>query len=274
MTTRTEEVIYNAGKYSGVDAIQVGEQRLIVQGRLLSIARLKDEWYQDVGDPEVLLEGLRNCKPTPDVFTFWQRLPDTNPLYSYYHENEALSAVPLTDFENWWNKQIKSDTRKKAKRAEKRGVEIRVVDLDDDLVRGVMGVFNETPIRRGKRFWHYGKDFEAVKEVLSFDLPTSKFVAAYYQGEVVGIVKLNYAGKRFVNPGLFVTKIEFRREKYLDNALMAKAIEMCTADGVSYFTYTQWRKGSHAEFLERNGFEKTLVPRYWIPLTRKGAIAM
>jgi len=28
------------------------------------------------------------------------------------------------------------------------------------------------------------------------------------------------------------------------------------------------------DFLIRNGFEKTLVPRYWIPLTAKGAVAI
>src|SRR5262249_31972658 len=144
--------------------------------------------------------------------------------------------------------QIKSDTRKKAKRAEKRGVEIRCVDLDDDLVRGVMGIFNETPVRRGKPFWHYGKDCETVKELLSRDLATSKFIGAYYEGALAAIVKLNYAGQRFVNPGLFLSKIELR-DKYVDNALLAKSIELCAGEGVSYFTYTHWRRGSHAEFL-------------------------
>jgi len=278
MATMTKEVVYGQNNHGGrevtVTSIHVGDKSLIVQGRLLVIARLKDEWFDDIGDPELILKGLRASAPVPDIFTFWQRLPDITPLYPYYNEPEALSAVPLKDFDHWWNKQIKSDTRKKAKRAENRGVEIRSVTLDDDLVQGVMGIFNETPIRRGMRFWHYGKSFESVKEILSRDLETSRFIGAYFEGELVGIVKLNFADRRFVNPGLFVTKIQYRREKYLDNALLAKSIEVCTQAGIPYFTYTMWRRGSHAEFLERNGFEKTNVPRYWIPLTNKGALAI
>ena len=126
----------------------------------------------------------------PDLLTFWQRLPDTVPIYPYYYETEILSAIPLKDFKHWWEKQIGSDTRKKARRPEKRGVEIRVVPLDDAFVSGVMGVFNETPVRRGKPFWHYGKDFETIKQGLSRDLDRSKFIGAYDGGELVGFVKL------------------------------------------------------------------------------------
>lgn len=269
------DVIHDNGKSITVQGIQIEGRRIVVVRRgLVSIARIRDEWFDDVGDPAAILNELEKCRPQPDLFTFWQRLPDIVPMFPYYREDEALSAIPLKDFEHWWMKQINSDARKKAKRAEKRGIEIRITGLDDDLVRGVMGIFNETPIRRGKPFWHYNKGFDDVKEILSRDVETSKFIGAYQGEELVGIAKLNYAGQRFVNPGIFLTKIELRREKYLDNALMAKAIELCTTDGVSYFTYTNWRKGEHAEFLRRNGFEKTLVPRYWIPLTRKGKIAL
>ena len=49
---------------------------------------------------------------------------------------------------------------------------------------------------------------------------------------------------------------------------------MCTEDRIPYLTYTNWRRGSQAEFLIRHGFEKVAIPRYWIPLTRKGAIGL
>ena len=275
MEAIVKDTINERGKAINVKAIQIeGKRVVVVQRGILSIARLKDEWFDDVGDPEVILNALAQSQTKPDIFTFWQRLPDTVPAYPYPREEEALSAIPLKDFNHWWTSQINSDARKKAKRAEKRGVEIRLAPLDDDLVNGVMGIFNESPIRKGKPFWHFGKKFDDVKEILSRDVATSKFLACYYGTELVGLAKLNYAGQRFVNPGLFLTKHEFRREKYLDNALMAKAIEICTADGVSYFTYAHWRRGNHAEFLRRNGFEKTLIPRYWIPLTAKGKIAM
>ena len=275
MEAIVKDTIEERGKAINVQGIRIEDKRVVVvRHGIVSIARLKDEWFEDVGDPEVILNGLAKSIPRPDLFTFWQRLPDTVPLYPYHREEEALSAIPLKDFDYWWMTQINSDARKKARRAEKRGVEIRLATLDDDLVRGVMGIFNDTPVRQGKPFWHFGKSFEDVKEILSRDLAISKFIGAYNGSELVGLAKLNYAGQRFVNPGLFLTKIEYRREKYLDNALMAKAIETCTADGVSYFTYANWRRGNHAEFLRRNGFEKTVIPRYWVPLTTKGKLAM
>ena len=120
MTTTSKDTIYLNGKPVSVDGIRINNKRLIVEGRFLAVVRLKDEWYEDVGDPEVIIAALNQCIPKPDILTFWQRLPDTLPLYSYYYESEALSAVPVKDFHNWWEKQITSDTRKKAKRAEKR----------------------------------------------------------------------------------------------------------------------------------------------------------
>jgi len=270
---KTKEIIYDRGRPVNVAGIQIDDKRLIVQGHFLTVARLRDEWYDELGDPEPIIAALKKYRRGPDIFTFWQRLPDTVPIYSYYHEPEALSAIPLKTFEYWWNTQIKSDTRKKVKRPANRGIEIKVVPLDDAFVRGVMGVFNETPVRRGRRFWHYGKDFQTLKAGLSRDLMKSKFVGAYDQGNLVGFVKLVSAPGRFANPGLIVSKLEARK-KYVNNALLAKAVELCCQDRIPYLTYTVWRRGSQAEFLTRHGFQKTLVPRYWIPLTRRGAIAL
>lgn len=273
MVALTEEFIYDRGRAIPVAGIHIDGKCVVVQGQLVSVARLKDEWYDDIGDPQVIIEGLKTCSPRPDIFTFWQRLPDTEPIHSYYHESEALSALPLKDFSYWWEKQIRTDTRKKAKRAEKRGIEIRLVCLDDEFVRGVREIFDETPVRRGKPFWHYRKTFAELKEVLSRDLPKSKFIGAYDRGKLVGFVKLVVAEGRFANPGFIVSKIEYRN-KYVNNALLAKSVEVCTEDHVPYMTYTGWRRGSQAEFLMRHGFEKTFVPRYWIPLTTKGTIAL
>lgn len=270
---KTKEIIYDRGRPVNVAGLQIGDTRLVVQGRFLTAARLKDEWYDELGDPEPIIAALRKYRPGPDIFTFWQRLPDTVPIYSYYHELEALSAIPLKTFEYWWNTQIKSDTRKKVKRPGNRGIEVKVVPLDDAFVRGVMEVFNETPVRRGKPFWHYGKDFETLRHGLSRDLARSKFIGAYDQGNLVGFVKLVRAEGRFANPALIVSKLEGRK-KYVNNALLAKAVELCCHDRIPYLTYTIWRRGSQAEFLMRHGFKKLLVPRYWIPLTRKGEIAL
>src|SRR5262245_55625309 len=108
---RTRDTVYHRGKPVSVEGIQIDNKRLIVQGRFLTVARLRDEWYEEPGDPELIIKALKRCSPRPDIFTFWQRLPDTVPLYSYRHEPQFLSALPLKDFKYWWEKQIKSDIR-------------------------------------------------------------------------------------------------------------------------------------------------------------------
>jgi len=273
VSTLTTDVVYDRGKTIRIPAVQIEDKRLIIEGRFLTVARLKDEWYDELVDPELAMSSLKRCAPVPDLLTFWQRLPDTLPMYSYYYEPEMLSAIPLKDFQHWWHQQIKSDTRKKTKRAEKRGIELKVVSLHDAFVRGVMGIFNETPVRRGKPFRHYGKSFETVKEGLSTRLATSKFIAAYDREELVGFVKLDCAPGRFANPGLIISRLEARK-KYVNNALIAKSVEVCCELGLPYLTYTNWRRGTQAEFLIRHGFERTSVPRYWVALTNRGKIAL
>ena len=70
--------------------------------------------------------------------------------------------------------------------------------------------------------------------------------------------------------------------KHLDkrptNALIAKAVEVCEQKGMSHLMYCNYvyndPKSSLTEFKRRNGFEQALVPRYYIPLSRKGKIAL
>jgi hypothetical protein len=41
-----------------------------------------------------------------------------------------------------------------------------------------------------------------------------------------------------------------------------------------YLIYLHWGAGSLSEFKRRTGFEKTRMPRYYVPLTAKGRLAM
>ena len=62
------------------------------------------------------------------------------------------------------------------------------------------------------------------------------------------------------------------------NALIAKAVELCEQQGMSYLMYCNYvyndPESSLTEFKRRNGFEQALVPRYYVPLTLKGKIAL
>jgi hypothetical protein len=78
-----------------------------------------------------------------------------------------------------------------------------------------------------------------------------------------------------------ITQILSKKEhfdKRPNNALIAKAIEVCEAEGRSHFIYGSFvyhdPDSSLTEFKRRNGFESVQLPRYYIPLTLKGKIAL
>ena len=77
-----------------------------ISGRLLRIARLDADKYQFLDDPEAVVDGLRKSGVRIDLFTFTQRLPDTAPKYEYPMEWDNFAALPVSTFDNWWNKQI------------------------------------------------------------------------------------------------------------------------------------------------------------------------
>jgi hypothetical protein len=41
-----------------------------------------------------------------------------------------------------------------------------------------------------------------------------------------------------------------------------------------YLVYLRWGAGSLSEFKRRNGFERISLPRYYVPMTAKGRLAL
>ena len=107
---------------------------------------------------------------------------------------------------------------------------------------------------------------------MSLDLKESIFITAYYEGELIGFIKLMLADK-YAMITLILDKTA-HRDKAPMNGMIAKAVEICAERNIPYITYTVWRRGEHGQFQESNGFERIPVPEYFIPLTRKGAIAL
>lgn len=244
--------------------------KTIIQGKFIRVARLEDEWYEDVTQPEALVAVLRASSDRPDVLTFWQRLPDVAPRYGYRRETDAIAALPLTTYALWWDKQIDSKTRNMVRRAEKKGVVVRKTEFDDTFVAGMTAIFNETPIRQGKPFWHYGKTFDTLKREFSRFLFREEILGAYVEDELIGFIMLAYAGK-YAELGQIISKIG-HRDKAPNNLLIAKAVERCTEQGIPHLVYAKWEDGSLGEFKLSNGFEKVDLPRYYVPLTLKGRV--
>src|SRR5262249_42797143 len=133
-----------------------------VDAGVIRIARVA-EGFESVDDPEALVSALRQSGLRIDIFTFIQSLHQTTPNHQCYAmEMDNLAALSVSTFDHWWTHQIKSAARNKVRKAEKAGVIVREVPFDDDLIRGISAINNETPIRQGRKFLHYGDDLETI----------------------------------------------------------------------------------------------------------------
>jgi hypothetical protein len=261
------------GKEASVQCIEIAGQTYSITNGLITVVALEDEWYEDVDDPTAVIRSLqRNPGFKPDIFTFWQRLPQVLPKHSFHQEWEELAVLPVSSYDHWWNHQIKSRVRTSIRKAEKEGVVVKEASYSDDFVRGMTAIFNEAPIRQGRPFWHYGKDFETVRRQFSRFLYREHLIGAYYRDQLIGFVMLGNAG-RFGLTGQIISSIK-HRDKSTNNALVAKAVQVCEHNRLEHLVYLFWSDDSLSEFKRRCGFERRQVPRFYVPLTWKGRLAL
>jgi len=261
------------GQPTRVRCVNIEGYTLTIDGRLPSVARLEDEWYEDLQEPARVARRLVAMRSgRPDLLTFWQRLPNIEPQYGFHLEWEELAVLPIKSYEQWWNERIKSRVRTQIRKAAKEGVVIRQCEYDDAFVRGMTSIFNESPVRQGKPFWHYGKDIETIRQQFSRYLFREQLIAAFIGDEMIGFMMLANAG-RFALTGQIIASLKYR-DKAPNNALIAKAVEICAAQGIEYLVYFFWGDDSLAEFKRRCGFEPVKVPRYFVPLTPTGRVAL
>jgi hypothetical protein len=252
--------------------MEIDGKTIVIEGRIPRLARPDQEWYQDIDRPETLVATLRGMKRGPDIFTFWQRLPDIEPKYSYRMKPESIAALPIKSYSFWWEKQIDGAARNKVRKAQKKGVVVRLTNFDDEFVRGMTSIFNETPIRQGRHFLHYGKSGETIKRQFSRFLFREEIFGAYLDEELVGFIMLADAGK-YAILGQIISKIA-RRDLAPTNALLAKAVERCAEKRIPYLAYAYWLDDGLGEFKRNNGFQKFDLPRYFVPLTMKGELIL
>ena len=270
------KALLNSERQSITNTMEINRRKIIVEGTVLRIARLdpwfQQEWFEDVEDPEMLIDALRKSKRCPDILTFWQRLPDIEPKYSYTIEPDPIAALPIKSYSFWWDKQINCKTRNMVRKSQKAGITVKLATFDDRFVEGMTSIFNETPIRQGRRYLHYGKDFETVKREFSRFLFREEIFGAYLGEELVGFIMLADAGK-YAFLGQIISKIACR-DLAPNNALLAKAVERCAEKGFPYLVYALWLNDSLGDFKRSNGFQRFDLPRYFVPLTRKGELAL
>jgi hypothetical protein len=269
------------GKWFTVPALEVSGKDIIVRGKWIRIARVEaEEWLEsELEDPQKCVQVLKQQRSgdlRADVLTFAQKLPATSPKYEYPIEWESIAAVHLTSFKEWWE-GLPQETRKNVRRAQKRGVVVQVRNLDDELVRDLQILNNDSPVRQGKVFTHYGKTLDQVKKDQAAFLDRCDYICAYHEEELIGVVKLIYRGD-VASILTFLPKAS-HHDKRPANAIMARAVELCEQKGIHYLIFGKFNYGNKRhtplrEFKIRNGFEEILAPRYYVPLTAKGAISV
>jgi len=264
------------GKWVAVPAVTVDGNLLAITGKRIRIAAVKDEeWLEtELVDPERCISELKQeGYPIADVFTFMQKPPVAHPKYRYPLERVSVAVAQFRDFKTWWGK-LPQETRKNVRRAEKRDVIIQVTPFGEELIRGIAEVQNETPVRQGRRYPHYGKTLEEVRRDHYGFVDRSDFITAHWHNEFVGFLKLVYRGQ--LASVLQLNAKMSHYDKRPSNALLAKAVQLCDAKRISFLTYGKFNYGNKAgcsltEFKTRNGFQEVLVPRYYVPLTGLGA---
>jgi hypothetical protein len=246
-----------------------------VQGRLVRIARLDGDKYKFLDNPEPLVDALRRSHERVDIFTFMQKLPDVSQKFNYPMELDNLAVLRVSTFEDWWTKTIGFKARNKAKQASKKGVVVKEVLFDDALVQGIWTIYSESPVRQGRRFPHYGKSMNQVRQMSATFLDTSIFIGAYFDGNLIGFIKLTTDESGKQAGMMHIVSMIRHRDKAPTNALVAQAVCSCADRGISHLVYSNFAYGkkersSLSDFKERNGFQRVDLPRYYVPLTRLG----
>jgi hypothetical protein len=269
------------GKAIEVPAVEIDGQTIIVKGRWIKIATVQhEEWLEtELKNPVACISGIKarmSGRLRPDIFTFTQKLPATEPKYGYACEFDSVAVARTSDFKEWWQ-GLPQETRKNVRRSQKRGVTVSIRPLDDALIRDLVRLNNESPVVQGRPNVHFGKSADEVSEDQSSFLDRSAFICAFCGDELVGYMKLVFRGN--VGSILHILSKPSHQDKRPANAMIAKAVELCENKGVPFLVYGRFNYGKKRdnplrEFKVRNGFHEILIPRFFVPLTMWGEFCM
>lgn len=259
--------------------MKVNDTEIRIDGRLIRTARLEGDRYVFSDDPPRLIEALRHAPARIDLFTFMDSLRSPRRTYDYHMELDNLAALPVTTFDEWWTHRLNNKTRNILRRSAKSGLTTREVPFNDDLVRGIKDIYDESPLRQGKPFTHYGKCLSDIRDMTATFMSTSTFIGAYFDDQLIGFAKL------VADPGwsqaalMHIVSMTAHRDKAPTNALVAQAVRSCAERRIPHLVYSRFAYGtgkhdSLADFKKHNGFERVDLPRYYVPFTLRGRMAL
>ena len=262
--------------------MQVAGHEVLISGRLLSVGRLALDRYESLDDPAGALAALAGSGARIDLFTFMQKVPDTQPRFPRWAQRmewDNVAALAVSTFDRWWDEQIDFRARNHVRVAEKKGIAVREVPFDDALVRGISAVYDESPVRQGRPYRHHRKDLETVRRENATFVDRSIFLGAFLEESLVGFAKLVCDRERSQAGFMQIVSMIGHRDKAPSNALIAGAVRSCAARGIGYLVYAGFAYGTKerdglSDFKRHNGFRRIDLPRYFVPLTALGRAAL
>lgn len=246
-----------------------------VKGRFPRIGYIDGELFTFSQNIPAVLERIRNCPI--DLFTFLQHPVRPAVKYAYPVEIDNLAVLRIATFEHWWRKQARYSVRKQVNKAERAGVVLTEEPLTEELLLAIKEIYNETPVRQGRTFAHYGVTLARVTDLTRTFERRSIYITARLGAHIIGFIKLvthgNYATI------LNILSLAAHRDKSPTNALLAHAIKVCAGRGISHLSYGRFSYGKKDHdgiqvFKTTHGFERLNVPRYFVPLTMRGTITL
>jgi hypothetical protein len=249
-----------------LDTLSVKEKSII------KIAHDVQEYEKKILPTDDFIEKLR--ERDIDIYTFLDRkwcCPILDSLATWIREDDNIGLLEIKDYDSWWQ-DIGKKTRNMVRKAEKSGVKVEVVAPSDKLAEGICKIYNETPIRQERAFPHYGEPLELVR-LNMYAAKNNTFIGAFLNDELVGFIQLIYGDNIAIISNIL--SLQQHWDKSLNNALLAKAVEVCVSKGQKWLMYG--RIGNHPsldKFKENNGFVRFPITRYYVPITGKGRLAI
>jgi hypothetical protein len=244
----------------------------IQKKKFFNLAHDTYEFEKDSAPTSQLIENLTDLNV--DVYTFLERkwcCPIPNPSATWIKEDDNVALLTITSYDTWWQ-SIGKKTRNMVRKAEKSGVKVTVVEPTEKLAEGIWKIYNETPIRQERAFPHYGESLELVRRHI-YGAKNNTFIGAYLEDELMGFIQILFGDKIAIISNIL--SLQQHWDKSINNALLAKAAEVCAAKGQRWLMYG--RIGNHPsldKFKENNGFVKFPITRYYVPITSKGRLAI
>jgi len=230
------------------------------------------EYQKNINPTVAIIKKLTEQKV--DTYTFFDRLwccPISNPQKDWIKTEENVGLLEIKSYDAWWQ-SIGKKTRNMVRRAEKSGIKVTVIEPSEKLAEGIWKIYNETPIRQARAFTHYGESIQIVTKNMYAD-KNNTFIGAYLGDVLVGFIQIVYGDQIAIVSNILSLQVHW--DKSVNNALLAKAVEVCASRGERWLMYG--RIGNHPSldrFKESNGFVPSPIARYYVPVTNKGRVAI